>query len=257
MFAFARPVWFDASAANPSANSQATGVVILIDGSASTAQRSGSVSLAHTLRAKAKTTLDSLSAGTDSANVVYATARPRALLPRMTRNLPALGEEVGRLDTTYERADLPQAIALAGQMLQEFQGNRRLVILSDMQQTNWQDVLREADLAKLLPAETKVTVVEHPAPQVENISLSQPRFFPAQPLAGQPLQLIVRASNFVSRDKLVRTVVKFDGETSGEQTVTLVAGEQRDQAFEVPGVSNGEHRIEFSTSEDGLAIDDL
>jgi len=256
VFAFARPVWFNASAANPSANAGATGVVILLDGSASTAQRSGSVSLAHTLRAGANKTLDSLSAGTDFANIVYATARPQALLPGMTRNLPALREELGRLDATYERADLPQSIALAGQLLGEFKGKRRLVILSDLQQSNWQDVKQQADLATLLPPETSVTVIGPPAAEIENVSLSQPRFFPAQPLADQPLQLIVRASNFATREKQVRTVLKCDGEPAGEQIVTLGSGEQRDVAFELPRVSAGEHRVEFATSDDGLAADD-
>ena len=256
VLAFARPVWFDASAANSSTSAGAWGVVLLVDGSASTAQRSGAVSLAHTLRAEANQTLDSLSVGVDSANIVYATARPQALLPRMTLNLAALREELGKLDATCERADLPQSIALAGQMLREFPGKRRLVILSDLQQTNWQDVLRDTDLANLLPAETKVTVIAPPAAEVENVSLSQPRFFPAQPLAEQPLQLIVRASNFANREKLVRTVVKLDGETAGEQTATLAPGEQRDVAFEVPRVGMGEHRVEFATSDDGLSMDD-
>jgi hypothetical protein len=255
VLAFARPVWFDVRAANPGASDAAAGVVLLVDGSASTAQRSGGVTLAHTLRASANKTLDSLRVGTDFANIVYATSRPQALLPQMTRNLAALREELGRLDATYERADLPQSIAVAGQMLGEFKGQRRLVVLSDLQQTNWVEVLQEANLAKLLPPETTVTVVGPPAVEGENVSLSQPRFFPAQPLADQPLQLIVRASNFANREKLVQTIVKFDGEAAGEQTVTLAPGEERDVAFEVARVSAGQHRAEFAIADDALIAD--
>jgi hypothetical protein len=173
----------------------------------------------------------------------------------MTRNLAALREELGWLDATYERADLPQAIAVAGQMLGEFKGKRRLVILSDLQQTNWHEVLEQADLAKLLPGETKVTVIGPPSAEGENISLSQARYFPAQPLADQPLRLIVRASNFAPREKLVRTVVKLDGEAAGEQTVSLAPGEERDVAFEVPPVTTGQHRVEFAIADDALAAD--
>lgn len=253
--AFARPVWFDASAA-PSSKNATNGVALLIDASASTMQSHGGVSAFHTLRARANQTLDALVTGTDFANVIYASARPHALLPRMSRNLPGLRDELGRLKPTFERADLPRSVALAGESLREFEGQRRLVILSDLQQSNWVDVLQQSNIAKFLPSGTKVTVIVPGGEEIENISLSQPRYFPTQPLADQPLQLIVRVSNYSTRPKQVRTVLKVDGQLAGDQTVTLAAGEQRDVAFDSVVVAIGEHLVEFSTTDDALPADD-
>ncbi len=254
--AFARPVWFDATAAQSSANDRTNSVVLLLDGSASTAQSTGGVTAFHTLRSRTNQTLDTLVTGTDFANIVLATARPQAVLPRLTRNLPALRDELSRLNPTFERADLPQAIALAGESLREFGGQRRLVILSDLQQSNWDDVLQQADLAKLLPGGTKVTIVVPVGVEVENIGLSQPRYFPSQPLADQPVQLLVRAANYSNKPKQVRTMLQLDGQPAGEQTVTLAAGEQRDVAFDSVLVTVGGHLVEFSTTEDALPVDD-
>src|SRR5262249_29640716 len=107
-----------------------------------------------------------------------------------------------------------------------------------------------------LPADTKVTVVEPPAGGFEKVSLSKPRFFPAQPLVGQPLQLIVRAVNNSDRTKEIRTTLKLDGATVGGQTFTLAAREQRDVAFESSLSGTGEHRFEFATGGDGFPVDD-
>lgn len=253
--AFARPVWFDVTAAPPTSNAT-NGVVLLVDASASTMQSTGGVNMFHTLRSRANQTLDSLATGTDFANIIHASARPHALLPRMSRNLPALRDELGRLNPTFERADLPQSIALAGESLRDFEGRRRLVILSDLQQSNWVDVLQQSNMAKLLPGDAKVTVIVPSSGEIENISLSQPRYFPTQPLADQPLQLIVRASNYSNRPKQVQTVLKVDGQAAGDQTVTLAAGEQRDVAFDSIVVTVGEHLVEFSTADDALPVDD-
>lgn len=253
VMAFTRPVWFDVSAAQ-SATKQTNSVVLLLDASASTSQRAGNISLFQSLRSEANRTLDGLGSD-DYANVVVADAQPRLLLPRMTRNLPAVRDELGRLTGTFERADLPRAIALAGEALREIDSQPRLVILSDLQQTNWNDVL-QADVSKLLPPGTRVTVVVPTRAEVDNVSLSQPRFFPTQPLAEQPTQLIVRAANYSQQPKQTRATLKLNDQPSGEQTITLAAGEERDLAFDPVTIAAGEHLVELTIAEDGLPVDD-
>src|SRR5580704_2121687 len=129
VFAFCRPVWLDARTKRADAGKGAA-VVLLIDTSASTAQRAEEVGVMSELRATGIRTLDSLRVGTDVANVVLATAHPRAVYPKLSANVPGLRDELSRLEPTFYRADLLQAIALAGQLLTAHDGERRLVVLS-------------------------------------------------------------------------------------------------------------------------------
>src|SRR5690606_1312506 len=101
--------------------------------------------------------LDDLTGGQDLANLVLADARPRAVMPSLTANLAALHTEIAELAPTYERANLPAAIGLAAEMLQQHEGPRQLVIISDLQASNWRDVLTST--TPRLPRGTEVTVV--------------------------------------------------------------------------------------------------
>ncbi len=139
VLAFCRPVWLDARTKSSAAGKGAA-VVLLIDTSASTAQRAEEVSVIGELRAAGIRTLDSLRVGTDVANVVLASARPHAVFPNLSANVPGLREELSRLEATFDRGDLLQGLTLAGQLLAAHDGQRRLVILSDLQRTNWQEV---------------------------------------------------------------------------------------------------------------------
>ena len=141
VFAFSRPVWLDARSKNANAGKGAA-VVLLLDASASTAQRADEINLLSELRAAGIRSLDSLRVGNDVANIVLATSRSHAVYPRLSANIPGLKDELNRLEPTFERADLPQALTLAGQLLASHDGERRLVILSDLQQTNWQEVVQ-------------------------------------------------------------------------------------------------------------------
>jgi len=254
VLAFCRPVWLDARTKSTAAGKGAA-VVLLIDTSASTAQRAEGVGVITELRAAGVRTLDSLRVGTDLANAVLASARPHAVFPKLSANVPALRGELSRLDATYERGDLLQALTLAGQLLATHDGQRRLVILSDLQRTNWQEIAQGSQAATLLPSDTQVTVIDVRTPVPDNIALSSPRHFPAQPLVGQPIQLVVQVANFSRVTKEVRLSVSLDGQPLPSQTVTLAAGEQRDVAVETVLKGTGDHEVTFEIPADGLAAD--
>jgi hypothetical protein len=254
--AFARPVWLDARTKSALPGKGAgVGVVIVIDVSASTTQQHDGVSLIHELRAAAIRTLDALSDGTDVANVVLASSRPQSLFPKLSPNLPALREELSRVGATNERADLQRAIGLAGESLAAHNGPRRLVILSDLQRSNWQEVVGGSQIASLLPPDTNVTVIDVPAPVSDNVALSSPRHYPAQPLAGQPIQLVVQFNNYSRVAKEVRLSITVDGRPQPSQTIALSPEEQRDVAVESVLKEPGEHEVTFEIPADGLAAD--
>src|SRR5579872_6048540 len=189
VFAFCRPVWLDARTKSGS-EGKGTAVVLLVDMSASTAQRADEINILSELRAAGIRSLDSLRVGTDVANVVLAAARPHAVYPKLSANLPGLKDELNRLEPSFERADLPQALTLAGQLLASHGGERRLVILSDLQRTNWQEIVEGRKAATILPSDTQVAVIDVRSPAPDNLGLSSPRYLPAQPLVGEPLRLV-------------------------------------------------------------------
>jgi hypothetical protein len=254
VLAFCRPVWLDARTKS-SVPGKGAAVVLLFDTSASTAQRAEEVSVIGELRAAGIRALDSLRVGTDVANVVLASARPHAVFPNLSANVPGLREELSRLEPTFERGDMLQAITLAGQLLAGNDGQSRLVILSDLQRTNWQEVAQGRQAATLLPSDTQVTLIDVRTPVPDNIALSSPRHFPAQPLLGQPIQLVAQVANYSRVAKEVRLGVSLDGQPLPNHTVTLAAGEQRDVAVETVLKGSGDHEVTFEIPADGLAAD--
>ena len=248
VLAFCRPVWLDARTKHAGPDKGAA-VVLLVDTSASTAQRADEVSVLGELRATGIRTLDSLRVGTDIANIVLASARPHAFFPTLSANVPALREELTHLEPTFERADLLQAVALSGQLLSAHVGQRQLVVLSDLQRSNWQEVVQGHRAATLLPSDTQLTLIDVRTAAPDNVGLSSPRHFPAQPLVGQPIRLVVQLANFAKVAKEVRLSVSLDGHPLPSQTVNLAAGEERDMTVETVLKGPGEHQAVFEIPE--------
>jgi hypothetical protein len=249
--AFAQPIWRSAQAA---AAGQAVAVVIVIDASASSQQEAGGVRFWHSMQASAERVLSSLQPGTDVANVVEATGRPRTLLPRLSTNLTTLSREVQQLQPGFERADLPQAVTLAAEQLSQHGGVKRLVILSDLQRSNWNDLALRSQA--VLPTGTQITIVDAKSDPPPNVALSEPRVSPPQPLANQAVQLAVRVTNFASRERQARLSAVVDGKDLPPQTVVLKPGEDRDVVFAGQFPEPGTHAVEFFTSLDGFPPDD-
>lgn len=259
VLAFTRPVWLDASLAAAGMNDKAAGVVILIDRSASTGQQDGGVALMERLRGAADRALDSLRPGVDVANLVYADAVPDASFPRLSPNLPGLRQELQQLQPTPERADFPAALELAGRLLGEHSGPRRLVIVSDLQASNWSEALADASTALLLPSGTVASVTPVAGDAPSNLGLSNPRHFPAQPLPGQDCELTIHVSSFSNSAAQPRVTLETGGPEGSDnvvdQTVSLAAGEARDVTFTVRMPESGPLLAEFSIPRDGLDTD--
>ena len=255
VLAFTRPVWLQSGEA--ASLDDAHAVVLLVDVSASTGQQTDGVSAMERIRADAQRTLDALRPGQDLANVVIADAAPHAVVPRLTLNLPALSREVAEVSVTEERADLPAAVALAGRFLSDHDGPTRLVILSDLQKTNWSEAL--PSLRDVLRPETQVTVAGSAPQTVPNVALGRTQHFPTQPIGGQKCNASVQVRNLSGGTQLAAVSAEFaapdGGTTSQRQTVTLSPGEQRDVTFETTVPERGLLEVTFSIPNDALAAD--
>lgn len=259
VLAFARPVWFAASPAEAAAPGETAAIVLVVDASASSAQTQDGVAAIERLRGAANRALDAARQGIDLANLVVADAAPRAALPRLSPNLPLVRAELSKLQPTEERADLRAALDAAGKLLADHHGSKRLVILSDLQQSNWLEALEDSSLYQLLPLGTRVTVAESDAAAPPNVALASPRFYPPQPLAGQACELTVHARNYSDAVRQLRVSLNAerggDSVSAQEQTVTLNPGEGRDVLFTATAPDEGALLATFTIPPDGLEAD--
>jgi Aerotolerance regulator N-terminal/von Willebrand factor type A domain len=253
--AFAQPLWRSAGAAD-TRNKPRAAVVLLVDSSASTAQQYRGVSAIHALRAKADRTLDALLTGEDFTNIVYATSRPYAAFPSMTANLDAVRAELAALAPTAERADLTGALALAGRMLAEQQGPRRLVILTDLQASNWQDALGRLASEKPIPDGTRVTILPLDSPPPANLALHEPTAYPHTPLIGRPTRLTVKLTNHSDQLQATTVQMHLDGRLIDSQSLTIEPRQQREVSFTTKLDRPETYRVVFSIPGDGLPGDD-
>ncbi len=253
---FAQPLWIEGKAA-PADASAGAGVVLLIDASASTGQHSGGVSALQGLHAGASRTIDAMLAGTDAANLVLASARPTAAFPKMTANLDAVRRELDALTPTHDRADFAAALALAGRMLAQQAGDKHLVVLTDMQASNWSDLDQALGSASPLPEGTRITIVPYDGQAPGNVGLSEPKVHPYAPIAGRSAHLSVKAVNCSGEAQAVRVRLVIEGRESGWVAADLGPWEEREVALDATFAHPGEHRVSFEIGDDALAADNV
>ncbi|MFV0445715.1 MAG: BatA domain-containing protein [Planctomycetaceae bacterium] len=263
VLAFTRPVWQTSNAKGAMSANASAAVVAILDVSLSTGQQAGGPSDLEQLKGQLGIILDGLEPGLDLAGVVPADGTPRGLYPQLTANLGGLRSQIQQLQPGYERADFVAALAVAGKLLGNHAGPRRLVILSDLQRTNWSELLAMDNLRELLPADTELQVVGSSGKPPDNVALSWPRHFPSLPLAGEPVDLSVHVVNYSAAIHQVR--ILCEGQSSAVAatadrldpvTVPLGPREEREVTFRLSELSADRSATRFvTTADDGLLMD--
>ncbi|MDH3584592.1 MAG: BatA and WFA domain-containing protein, partial [Phycisphaerae bacterium] len=252
-YAFSRPVWVDAGYAGSRDTGEA--VVFILDISASTGQRVGGVSLAQTIKETCRNLIGSLRAGTDTANLILARGRPEAAYPAPIRNIDALQQEIAGVEPTLERADLAGALRMARSMIGQGGQPGRIVILSDLQETNWQEAvgLLGAGTAEGVAVRTQVHPVR--VGDAVNAALLRPQVFPARPIVGRAAQVLVTVASFADHPRSITVEARLGGRRLGARTAELAPGERRELNFEARFDQPGPHRVTFTLPDDDLAAD--
>lgn len=247
VMAFMLPRWYAGAAARSAANGQGA-VVVLADLSASLGRTQAGAPLFHQLRTAAARTLQDAGRRGDVCNLVLAGARPQAAFPDFTPNTRLAERELAALEPLPERADLPGALALAGRLLSAHDGERQLVVLSDLQATNWKDLLDGWEgKTSMLPPDTQVTLIDPDAPAAGNQALFDPALHPAVAVAGQQTRLVVQACHYGEGQTEAEVELRVDDEKVGSHIVTLTPHQPREVAFDYrfpdPGLMRAEFRI--------------
>jgi hypothetical protein len=238
---FARPFLRPTGAA---ANTEAgRRVVLVLDASLSMRAVQQGVPLFTRAQAEAADVLRALESGTEAA-VILEGAAPRPLLPALSRNIPALHDELVKTQPTFENGDPAAALASAKRMLG---GVGTIYVFSDFQKSNWEGIgeLPGGVICRLRPVTSEA---------VNNVAITAARLVPAEPVAGEPVEVVCTVFNCTPypREESVRLEL---GEFTHEAHVTLAPFGSADTAFNVTFARPGSFTGKASIQPDDLLED--
>lgn len=219
-------------------------VVLLVDASASMRAVSAGVPVFTQAVAQAADLLRRLEDGSEAA-VVFIGAEPRTILPALSRNLAALHEGLSAAKPTHEAADPAAALALAGRLLK---GAGEVFIFSDFQRTNWDDALNA------LPG---VSLVLRPVMEqgVDNAGIIAVAQSPAEPIAGEPVDLIATVFNATPHEREQMVRLELQG-VSQQAKVRLQPFSSAPATFSFSLPISGTLAGQVALQADALAADD-
>ena len=240
VLAFARPRWY-ASDDTSKHSMLGTTTALVIDTSASTAQHTGGAVAIDILRAKAHGILDEFTPGVDAVNIVYAAAAPRPAFAAATSDLDAIRAELEAIEPAAVRADIAGAILLANRLLRQSDRLGRIVVLSDLQATNWDAVHRDAPIVVISPDSLPPG----------NIALTNPTHHGRNTIVGRPARLDVTVANYNPGPRTVRVDLTVDDTHADSRSVTVDPWQHRQVGFTTTLDRPGEHLAVFSIDADG------
>jgi hypothetical protein len=216
---FARPFLRPAGMA---ADSPATrNAVLLVDASLSMRAVQGGVTLFDRAKAEAADVLRGLDSGQEAA-VILVGATPRTLLPALSRNLPALHEDLVKAVATFEAGDFQAALAMAARFL----GSAGTIyVFSDFQKSNW-------DTAGDLPGGIVCRLRPVTSEPVSNVALTRARLVPEEPIVGEAAEVVCSIFNCSPRPREEMVRLKL-GELVQERHIAVAPFETGDCTFNV------------------------
>jgi len=238
---FARPFFKPAGAAGGAAAGER--VVLVLDASLSMRTVEQGVPLFARAQAEAADVLRGLASGTEAA-VILEGATARALLPALSRNLPALHEALVKTTPTFECGEPAAALALAAKMLG---GPGTIYVFSDFQKSNW-------ERARELPAGVVCRLRPVARAGVENVAITAARLSPAEPVIGEPLEVAGTIFNCSGRPREESVRLELDDLTH-ERRVTVPAFGTAEAVFNVALPRAGSFVGKLSLEADDLVED--
>ncbi len=253
LLAFLKPVQ-PRFGSDPAPRSDASGgrrVLLLVDRSLSLQHSGSGTSAARTLVAEAGKILSSLG-GNDRVNVVLAGVRPQALLPEFSVRHEEVRAALAALPPSYERADVPQALALAGSLLQGAGGAPEIFVLSDFQRSNWVEAGFRA-----LPQGGRVFFVDvtdgRPRPNRALLSVAPST---TRVSAGERVRVEVSAGNFTAAPVTLPVEAIVSGSLSAQGEIRAAPWSTGRTVIELPAPGEGLHAVRVRLPSDDLPADD-
>jgi hypothetical protein len=230
------------------ASGESKTILLLVDRSASMgAVENGRTRMAVAVE-KANEILEAAGPGA-LANVIWLQANPEAVFPDPGPNLSFLREELGRATVLPESGAGEAAWRLAAAQASAAPGAREIYVLSDFQKVAWENWAVEP------PAGVKVFHVPVSAGEVPNAAVSAIGVVPAQPAAGEPMEVRCTVRN-LSPEPLRTNLFLDVGGNRFSRTLDLPAWSEMESVFPAALPQAGEFTIAASIDEDRFPGDD-
>ncbi|HMO14431.1 MAG TPA: BatA and WFA domain-containing protein [Pirellulaceae bacterium] len=253
VLAFARPIWEKRLSLN--SGTEELAVIILLDTSVSTSQSIDGGVAFQALKATTIRTLNQLRAGIDSANIVLAEDVASPIVPELTKNLRLLHQLMRKVDWNYGRADIEGAFVEISKQFDKYPGKKLLVIVSDMQATNWMSDEIRGRKQIALPKGIETKFIQLPTPTSLNFGVVNPRCFPADPLPGQNFQVVADVGGDTNEPTQLSVTLSVVGGESQSQTVRIEPGSLTPVSFDVEFDAALEGAFVFSIPDDRFSAD--
>ena len=222
--------------------------IYLIDRSASMTCKDGASSRFANACAKAVELMKS--AKGDAANVVWIDADPDAVFPQPGQNLDYLTDILKRSDAHQELGATSSALSLALSQLNQVEGSRELVVISDFQSSAWKDFQLQ------VPKGVEVVKVKVGEADTENLAVGEIFATPADPVVGQGVVMVCRVQNFSSEPRRTTLYLESGG---GRQSrdIEIPAWGEAEANFQTHFSQPGQVQLSASIGEDAFSGDNV
>ncbi|HVZ93784.1 MAG TPA: BatA domain-containing protein [Phycisphaerales bacterium] len=247
--AFDRPGWI--GGAKPPLDNGGGEWVIVLDASASMTRAEEGRRLFDIARDQAERFLAELDPAKDRAAVVIAANSPRAALPRLSSNFAALRSAIQETSSTLERADITAALALAkslpGASDSGAPAERRVVVFSDLQRSQW--------ATANAPAGCRVMLKQIGESAPANLAVTSIGVTPPRPVAGRGATISVVVSNRGGASRSV-TVSLEAGDLRREATIDVASDSDSTATFNVMFPAAGPVGVKAAIADQPFTVDD-
>jgi len=220
--------------------------IYLIDRSASMTCKDGASSRFDGACAKAVELMDA--AGGNDANVVWIDAQPAAVFPQPGQNIDYLQDALKRSNGHEEQGAIAAALSLALGQLNQVEGARELVIISDFQASAWKEFQLQ------VPKDVKVVKVKVGQEDTGNLAVSELFATPLEPVVGQDVVMVCRLRNFSDTPRRTTLYLESGG---GRQSrdVEVPAWGEAEANFATHFANHGQVQLSASIGEDAFTGD--
>ena len=240
-------------------NTSHTAAVILLDNSASMGIADAGGTRFEIAAAAASQVLDQFTDG-DQVALMPACGPAFPQAARLDRNQDAARQALSQCRVSYERANLSVSLRQARAMLQKSDlPNKRIYILSDMQQVSWEDEKSSQEqVGQIDVASPLVIVIDCQQAAKANAAVQQVELKSPMPRAGTPLKVLSTVASASQATQQRRVELLIDGVVAASSNDFVLPPDGRASleltiTFRSPGLHHGEVRL---VGEDGSKFDD-
>ena len=186
----------------------------------------------------------------DDANVVWIDADPDAVFPQPGQNLDYLRNTLERSEAHQELGATSSALNLALSQLNQVEGSRELVVISDFQSSAWKEFQLQ------VPKGVKVVKVKVGEADTDNLAVGELFATPANPVVGQDVVMVCRVRNFSAEPRRTTLYLESGG---GRQSrdIEIPAWGEAEANFQTHFAQPGQVQLSASIGEDAFSGDNV